>query len=109
MMAPSGSVKLGCADDEVRGAIAAPTAAAVPILSALRRVIFSVIGLGKLIAQDLASRQHFFCEGERALSLCSVIQPAAGEIARSAALPSRFFQDLLKKSDFTNAVAKKPK
>src|SRR6266852_4925367 len=47
VMGPSGFVKLGCAECETCGAIAAPTAALVPILSALRRVIFSVIGLGK--------------------------------------------------------------
>src|SRR5258708_1972545 len=86
----SGLRESGCVVTGTCGAIAALKAAVVPILRALRRVIFSIMRLANLIAQHLVSRQYFFGERQRAVSQCRVVQPASGEIARPSALPANF-------------------
>src|SRR6266851_6744802 len=88
MMGPSGFVKLDCAEDETCGAIAAPTAAVVPILSAVRRVIFSVIRLGGPYSSGSSQPPAFLWRGRARAQL--VCRHSAGR-ARNRAFrrPSR--------------------
>ena len=64
----SGFGESGCAEDETRGAIAAVTAALVPILRAFRRVIFSAIVLGKFYSPGSSQPPAFLWRG-KALAL----------------------------------------
>ena len=76
---------------ETCGAIAAATAAVVPIFNASRRVIFSA--METLYSPGATGRQHFFRERERLLRKCAIIQLAPGEIARASAFATNFFQE----------------
>ncbi len=60
----SGLGKLDCVEDETCGAIAAVNAAEVPIFRALRRVIFSVIGLGKPYSSGSSQPPAFLWRGK---------------------------------------------